>query len=166
MQTTRFVVFQLADFLLFFFSGKYLIRCSFSWGQWWLDKDSEIHANGSTTTLSYKFWTRQQYSPACLTRLLGSIHPLSRRAVRLHSPFSVRSASPQAGRELNFKCFAPPCLLTVRCGSPFPIFAFFSCQYKNILIPMCVSTGTKTEETVHFIRLLAKLLEHHKCIFC
>jgi len=25
MQTTRFVVFQLADFLLFFFSGKYLI---------------------------------------------------------------------------------------------------------------------------------------------
>jgi len=26
MQTTRFVVFQLADFLLFFFSGKYLIR--------------------------------------------------------------------------------------------------------------------------------------------
>jgi len=25
MQTTRFVVFQLADFLLFFFSGEYLI---------------------------------------------------------------------------------------------------------------------------------------------
>jgi len=28
MQTTRFVVFQLANFFLFFFSGKYLIRLS------------------------------------------------------------------------------------------------------------------------------------------
>jgi len=32
MQTTHFVVFQLANFFLFFFSGKYLIGCCYFTG--------------------------------------------------------------------------------------------------------------------------------------